>query len=181
MTKSECQQPLKNTTCPNYNDVLHGRGKFVMKWNGNLFHRELVRSNKSAYLEADADVRTCIAKNIIQMVRSQNPPGRFLIHDPSTNIWNDVGDKKALRKTRQALREGSNPMANKGYTVSSYDESKHFVTLPPNNHLEFQEEIPNELNSSSVEDMNLSKQKSEVFARSSFIAGETLLNYTIHF
>ena len=36
-----------------------------------------------------------------------NPPGRFLKQDPKTKLWNDVGEKKSLDKTRQALREGA--------------------------------------------------------------------------
>ncbi len=36
-----------------------------------------------------------------------NPPGRFLKQDPKTKLWSDVGEKKALDKTRQALREGA--------------------------------------------------------------------------
>jgi hypothetical protein len=36
-----------------------------------------------------------------------NPPGRFLKQDPHTKLWSDVGEKKALDKTRQALREGA--------------------------------------------------------------------------
>ena len=164
MKKSECQQPSKNITSPHCNDVLNGRGKFAMKWNGNCFFRELVQSNKSAYLEADDDERIFIAKNIIQIVRSQTPPGRFLKLDSSTNMWNDIRNKKAMRKTRQALRDGSHPMQNKGSTVSSYDKSKHVGTLPSHNHLKFQEKISNKATSSSVEDEEQSKQKSEVLA-----------------
>ena len=178
------QQPIENIMCPHYNDVLNGRGKFAMKWKGNCFHRELVRSNKSAYLEADADVRTFIAKNIIQIVRSQNPPGRFLKLDSNTNKWNDIGDKKALRKTRQALVEGSNQMSNSISAESSSDESKYFGTLPPYNHLEFQGKTPNKVNSLS-EDSNQSKQQSEVQASNSLRAslnlkGEKLFNYIFH-
>ena len=36
-----------------------------------------------------------------------NPPGRFLKQDPKTKLWSDIGEKKALDKTRQALREGA--------------------------------------------------------------------------
>ena len=35
------------------------------------------------------------------------PPGRFLKQDPKTKLWSDIGEKKALDKTRQALREGA--------------------------------------------------------------------------
>ena len=36
-----------------------------------------------------------------------NPPGRFLRQDPKSKLWSDIGEKKALDKTRQALREGA--------------------------------------------------------------------------
>jgi len=36
-----------------------------------------------------------------------NPAGRFLKQDPKTKLWSDIGEKKALDKTRQALREGA--------------------------------------------------------------------------
>ena len=36
-----------------------------------------------------------------------DPPGRFLKQDPATKLWLDIGDKKSLDKTRQALREGA--------------------------------------------------------------------------
>ena len=36
-----------------------------------------------------------------------NPPGRFLKQDAKTKLWSDIGEKKALDKTRQALREGA--------------------------------------------------------------------------
>jgi hypothetical protein len=39
-----------------------------------------------------------------------NPPGRFLKQDPVTQLWNDIGTKQALAKTRQALREGAPEM-----------------------------------------------------------------------
>jgi hypothetical protein len=40
-------------------------------------------------------------------VRARDPPGRFLKQDPATKLWHDIGEKKALDKTRQALREGA--------------------------------------------------------------------------
>ncbi len=47
------------------------------------------------------------SKLIYDEIRSKNPPGRFLKQDPQTKLWNDIGEKKALDKTRQALREGA--------------------------------------------------------------------------
>merc|ERR1712106_917326 len=44
---------------------------------------------------------------IVNAVRSQNPPGRFLQKDSKSNHWFDVGDQRAQEKTSQALREGA--------------------------------------------------------------------------
>jgi hypothetical protein len=47
---------------------------------------------------------------IYDEIRSMNPPGRFLKQDPKSKLWSDIGKKKALDKTRQALREGAPEM-----------------------------------------------------------------------
>ena len=44
---------------------------------------------------------------IYDEIRAMKPPGRFLKQDPKTKLWSDIGEKKALDKTRQALREGA--------------------------------------------------------------------------
>ena len=57
----------------------------------------------------------CTAKNqkaiysklIYDEIRAMNPPGRFLKQDADTKLWSDIGEKNALDKTRQALREGA--------------------------------------------------------------------------
>jgi hypothetical protein len=44
---------------------------------------------------------------VYKEIKATNPAGRFLKVDPETNLWNDIGMKKALTKIRQALREGA--------------------------------------------------------------------------
>ena len=51
------------------------------------------------------------ATKIVEHIRGLNPPGRFLKQDPKTKLWYDIGNKKALEKTRQALREGAPDLA----------------------------------------------------------------------
>lgn len=46
------------------------------------------------------------SKIIYDEIRGMDPPGRFLKQDLTTKLWSDIGEKKALHKTRQALREG---------------------------------------------------------------------------
>ena len=48
-----------------------------------------------------------ISRSIVEAVRSLNPPGRFLDKDPSTGLWSDIGHKRAVEKTSQALRDGA--------------------------------------------------------------------------
>lgn len=43
----------------------------------------------------------------MEAVRSLDPPGRFLEKDPDTGLWADIGHKKAVEKTSQALRDGA--------------------------------------------------------------------------
>ena len=51
--------------------------------------------------------KTQIAANIVRTIRNSKLPGRFLKQDPETNMWYEIGDKAAFRKTGQALRENS--------------------------------------------------------------------------
>jgi hypothetical protein len=48
-----------------------------------------------------------ISRSIVEAVRSLEPPGRFLEKDQGTGKWYDIGDKKAVEKTSQALRDGA--------------------------------------------------------------------------
>jgi hypothetical protein len=43
----------------------------------------------------------------VEAVRGLDPPGRFLEKDPNTGLWSDIGHKKAVEKTSQALRDGA--------------------------------------------------------------------------
>ena len=48
-----------------------------------------------------------ISRSIVEAVRARSPPGRFLEKDVDTGLWYDIGDKKAIEKTSQALRDGA--------------------------------------------------------------------------
>ena len=51
--------------------------------------------------------KMAISRSIVDAVRSMKPPGRFLDKDPDTGLWRDIGDRKAIEKTSQALRDGA--------------------------------------------------------------------------
>ena len=74
---------------------------------GNEHFRALVRKHKVEYVKCPKPQKGKFSKMIYDEIRNRNPPGRFLKQDPSTKLWYDIGEKKALDKTRQALREGA--------------------------------------------------------------------------
>jgi hypothetical protein len=92
---------------PHDHDVLSGRGNFVNYHAGNEHFRALVRKHKVAYVACPKQQKGKFSRMIVEEIRARNPPGRFLKQDHATKLWMDIGEKKALDKTRQALREGA--------------------------------------------------------------------------
>jgi hypothetical protein len=110
MSSLECDDKEsleKGIACPHDHDVLSGRGNFVNYHAGNEYFRSLVRSHKIAYIACPKPQKGKFSRIIVDEIRNRNPPGRFLKQDSETKLWFDIGDKKALDKTRQALREGA--------------------------------------------------------------------------
>ena len=73
----------------------------------NFFFRQLVHTNKVLYLTSSREKKAHISQSIVATIRSQNPEGRFLERNPLTGLWYEIGDRRAIEKTSQALREGA--------------------------------------------------------------------------
>ena len=84
-------------------DVLLGRGSGVTKHEGNKKYRNLIVRSQYNYVLATRSEKTAMARRIVAEIRRNK--GRFLKQDES-GAWIDVGNKKAVEKTSQALREG---------------------------------------------------------------------------
>jgi len=69
----------------------------------------LVNEHKPRYFAAGKLDKPKVAREVMIMWRKQEPAGRFLIKDPETKLWNDVGDQKAREKASQCLRERRTP------------------------------------------------------------------------
>ncbi|KAG7369720.1 hypothetical protein IV203_027466 [Nitzschia inconspicua] len=105
--------PLKDIPQPHAHDVLCGRGGGTNNHIGNSHWRMLVAANKQLYVTLPKRQKMLLSRSIVNAVRSQNPPGRFLQKDSKSNLWFDVGDQRAQEKTSQALREGAPEIRNK--------------------------------------------------------------------
>jgi len=101
------EQKMVDIEKPHHNDVLCGRGVTTNRHPGNESFRSLVGLNKECYVSSTKREKMSISRNIVQAVRSLDPPGRFLDKDTVTGLWHDIGHKKAVEKTSQALRDGA--------------------------------------------------------------------------
>lgn len=120
--------PLRNVTHPHPHDVLCGRGGGTNAHVGNSHWRMLVAANKEMYVSLPKKQKMLLSKSIVNAVRSQNPPGRFLQKDNKTNLWYDVGDQRAQEKTSQALREGAPVIRSKMKDSGSEEEDDGSVS-----------------------------------------------------
>jgi hypothetical protein len=98
-------------TDPRESDVLCGRGGSASRHPGNLTYRGLVNSNQGLYITCLKTEKNKISRSIVAFIREQR--GRFLERDAKTGVWIDIGDKKAIKKTSHALREGQSKLRKK--------------------------------------------------------------------
>ena len=99
--------PVKGISTPHAHDVLSGRGGGTNNHPGNTKFRELVQSRKVLYINCTKREKMGLSCAIVDSIRNQDPPGRFLQRNLRTGLWFDIGDQKAREKTSQALREGA--------------------------------------------------------------------------
>lgn len=86
-------------------DVLCGRGGLINKHPGNIVYRKVVDYNKPFYHSVHKKHRILVSQSIVQSIL--NFGGRFLIMGSKGKSWIEIGYKKAVQKTSQALRERS--------------------------------------------------------------------------
>merc|ERR1719343_1636308 len=98
------EDDMVDITDPRDTDVLCGRGGAALRHPGNQTYRRLVNLNKGLYITCLKTEKLKISRSIVAAIREQN--GRFLERDAKKGVWFDIGDKKAVEKTSQALREG---------------------------------------------------------------------------
>jgi hypothetical protein len=112
-------QAIRKIASPRQHDVLCGRGGGINSHKGNRIFRDWVAERRTEYNLANCKLeKVRIAKEVMDLVKNQQPPGRFLVRDDSEGIgswwlaiggswWVEINDAKAMAKTSQALREGA--------------------------------------------------------------------------
>ena len=85
------------------NDVICGRSREARNHPGNMQYNKIVSLNKNLYTTCKTSEKSNFSKSIVTAVREAGV--RFLeqLNDGS---YRDIGDRRAVEKTSQALREG---------------------------------------------------------------------------
>jgi hypothetical protein len=114
-TASQISVPLLETSAsslfpkdgsgPSDADVLFGRGGRTNHHPGNKRLRMIVDHYKFAYMMAKKTDKPKFSKAIVQALRENETPSRFLRMNEATSLWEDVGDRRAAEKVSQTLRE----------------------------------------------------------------------------
>jgi len=102
---------VRRIRTPHSHDVLCGRGGGINGHVGNKVFRDLVAERRLDYnLASTKAEKARVAKEVMDIVTSMSPPGRFLMRDPTGGIgswWIEIDENRAMAKTSQALREGA--------------------------------------------------------------------------
>lgn len=118
-------ESLEMITKVNTNDIICGRKGVALKHPGNLAYRKIVAMNKELYATCMKNEKLRISKSIVSAMREAG--GRFLeredgktsssLEEKDDNgnpiTYRDIGDKRAIEKTSQALREGQPKLLKK--------------------------------------------------------------------
>jgi hypothetical protein len=89
-------------------DVLFGRGGMTNGHPGNRRFRDIIALHRPDYIRAQKMDKPSVAAKIIRAIRTGGlQQGRFL-KKRDDGLWYDVGDRAAMEKTSQGLRERTN-------------------------------------------------------------------------
>jgi hypothetical protein len=117
--------PIEGIVTVNEIDIICGRGGLSLKHPGNINYRKIVNLNKEIYATCHKTEKLRISKSIVAAARDIK--ARFLEREDGTVshsldekdeagnpvAWRDIGDKRAIEKTSQALREGQPKLLKK--------------------------------------------------------------------
>ncbi|KAL9186657.1 hypothetical protein ACHAXT_005895 [Thalassiosira profunda] len=116
-------QAMEGITTLSENDIILGRGGICRKHQGNVAYRALVARNSEFYATCPKEEKTKVSKSIVAALREigarfvEPEDGKstrgvvlqqdMVARDEEGNpiTWRDVGDKRVIEKTSQALRE----------------------------------------------------------------------------
>ena len=109
------------------NDIILGRGGALYKHAGNQFLRDLATSLAPTYIHSSKGEKSRLSRQMVDIVTSQEPPGRFLkLVVGTNNTFEEVHCSVAREKTSQCLRDAVKSLVstqNKKATINKETNS----------------------------------------------------------
>jgi len=87
------------------NDILMGRGGNNRKHSGNERLRMICHYGVQSYKVASKKEKYIVTTQILQLIRSLEPEGRFLEFHAKENTWHETTEKRAREKVSQCFRD----------------------------------------------------------------------------
>ena len=142
---TDTSQNIKAIITLNSNDVLLGRGDWIVRYEGNVQFRELIRANRDLFGSVCGRVaRNKIAADMIRIIKDKG--GRFLrrIETSGKSIigkqangpycegmeWVIVDHKIVMRKVKQAFRDKDSWAKNSPNTLNNRSMSRKIGPTP---------------------------------------------------
>lgn len=99
---------------PHKFDIVCGRDKFCHGHVGNRRFRVIIAMNRERYQTSNSrEEKSKITNEIVALIRTCKPGGRFLKLDTATNRWCIVTEEYAREKVSHALRSARDPNIKK--------------------------------------------------------------------
>jgi len=74
---------------------------------GNHYWHRIMIDLRPTYHVCGLSAKTLIIRRIVKVSRHRNPPGRFLLQDQVSGLWNEIGDEEAESKTYAMMEHAS--------------------------------------------------------------------------
>ena len=117
--------------CCDHDVLLRGKNstepiELYQQHTGNMRFQKIIHHYAQEYKSKNKIERPMVAAQILSTWRGQTPPGRFLKLDSETNLWHDIGAKRAREKISCMLKEGSDDTCNnkQGQSLTCNDSSR---------------------------------------------------------
>jgi len=89
------------------NDIVLGRGGKTYMHSGNEALRQLAISLAPTYLVSSKSIKSQFSRDMVDFVRSKDPPGRFLKRSKKRDEFEEIDFMAAREKTSQFLRDAA--------------------------------------------------------------------------
>ena len=86
---------------------------------GNHYWHRIMINLRPTYVVCGLSAKTLIIRLIVKVSRQRNPPGRFLLQDQVSGLWNEIGDEEAEALTYAMMEhEGRHSYFSSGATLA---------------------------------------------------------------